>query len=131
MKKVYVHILSFLILISSVNCVDARKNLPLTLRPKGTISNTSFNNKEYLNKWNEWVRDSEEKLKVFKDRPKEDLEKELGSPNGIQRDVILQKKHYDELWRYDYSRGIPFVSDSSWAYFFYINKGVVEYIEVF
>ena len=131
MRKLYICMLGLIALKLLNGCASTAKNLPCGFEGKGPISVTTFGNKQYFYKVNQWIRDSEEKLKVYIGKTKDDLRKDFGNPTYVLHDLVLLGKSYSEEWRYDYSDGIPFITDSTWSYFFYMNNGIVEYIEAF
>ena len=126
MKRIRVLVLIFAVISVMMGCAASTNALPNGLKPRSPM-NFSTNS---LRDSQEWANDSREKLKFYIGKPREELTKNFGKPYSIRRNIIYKGKNYQEEWRYWYSKGVAIIMEESWAYNFYINDGIVEYIEV-
>ncbi|MFA6378973.1 MAG: hypothetical protein WCX16_04230 [Candidatus Omnitrophota bacterium] len=126
MKKIDILILFFLVILAPIGCSTGAKALPDGFKPRSpiTFSTNTLRDRE------QWSTDTLEKLKVYVGKSKEELRKDFGEPRSIKYDIPCKEGLCEEAWRYWYSRGIPFVIEESWAYNFYINNGIVAYVNI-
>ena len=121
-----INFLISILIFAFIGCASANKSLPPGLKAR-TLINFSTNT---LRDTNIWAQGNLQKLEIYIGRPKEDLKKDFGEPSLIKKNIPHKEKQYDEWWRYWYSKGMPMILEESWAYDFYINNGIVEYVEV-
>lgn len=84
-----------------------------------------------MERYGQWRRSTQKQLEVFLGKPIQDVEAALGKPTIIRKDEIRRGNDYAESWYYVFSKGIPLINRTSWSYTFYVNKNVVELIDVF
>lgn len=81
--------------------------------------------------WQKELIQMRKKYEVFIGKTTNDLVTEMGEPSSVEYDVLRSGHTYDEVWNYTFSKGIPLLTESQNAVWFFIEDGRVVKVDVF
>ncbi len=94
------------------------------------LAKTVLTGDSHSRSWQEHLVQMREKYEVFIGKTTNDLLNEMGKPSAVRSNVLRSGQTYDEEWNYTFSKGIPLLTQSQSAVWFYIKDGKIIAIDV-
>lgn len=112
-------VLQLLMVLSVVGC-SAEVNLAKTVLTGDSHSQS----------WQQHLIEMRRKYEVYIGKTTDDLLTEMGKPSAVRYNVLRSGHNYDEEWNYTFSKGIPLLTQSQSAVWFYVKDSKIMAIDV-
>ena len=94
------------------------------------LAKTIFTGDSHSQTWQQHLIQMKEKYEVFVGKTTSDLLTEMGKPSAIKYEVLRSGQRYDQEWNYTSSKGIPLLTETQCAVWFYIKDDKIMAIDV-